>query len=80
MPTTASAIASLTRRLRHALRLRVRDVRKVAPDAWAMAAVALARRRLKEFWRVLPAKTRSFMPLIATQGGAGFLLCFSGGG
>ena len=52
----------------------------VAPDAWAMAAVALARRRLKEFWRVLPAKTRSFMPLIATQGGAGFLLCFSGGG
>jgi hypothetical protein len=49
-----------------------------APLAVAMAAVTRASLRLKEFWRVLPAKTRSFMTLIATQGRAGFLRCFSG--
>ena len=35
-----------------------------------MAAATLASLRLKEFWRVLPAKTRSFMTVIPTQADA----------
>ena len=50
------------------------------PAVRAMSAVAAASRRLYDCWRVLPAKTRSFMPPIATHASAGILRGSTGSG